>query len=116
MPPLTTMKRTSTERRDPIVLDYRARGSERRRWIGPLEVLKAALAFAVMSWATFGFVYAGATAKLAWVPVSLAAAGLTTGVLAATKQLAPDNTGGARLAIFMSFTVLALWLLALALL
>jgi hypothetical protein len=113
---VTTMKRAPLERRDPIVLDYRSRGSGRRRCIGPLEVLKAALTFAVMSWATFGFVCAGATSEMAWVPISLAAAGLAAGIVAATRQLGPDNIGGARLAIFMSSTVLAIWLLALALL
>ena len=100
--------------RDPIVLNYRSRGSERRRWIGPLEVLKAALTFAVMSWATFGFICNGATSEFAWVPISLAAAGLIAGLVPAARQLGPDNTGGARLAIFMSSTVLAIWLLALA--
>ncbi len=70
----------------------------------------------VVSWATLVLLCAGATGILSWLPILLAAAGLGTGVLAATHPLPRDATPDILGAIFMSFSVLAIWLLALVLL
>ncbi|HEV2295908.1 MAG TPA: hypothetical protein VGR35_18825 [Tepidisphaeraceae bacterium] len=112
---MTNERTTRPEPREAIVLEYRSRGTSRQPLVGPVQWLKASLVLGVASWATFGPICAGATSTWVWLPVSLAAAGLLSGVVAAVGALPRDYTGGALLAIFMGFTVLAIWLLALAL-
>jgi hypothetical protein len=97
------------------VLEYRHRGVSAAPPVGPREWVKVSIALGTLSWVTLGFLCAGATSRAAFLPLSLAAGGLATGVFGATGALPRDATAGALCAIFMSFTVLAIWLLALVL-
>ena len=111
-PPTPTPRRDSEQ----PVLEYRPRAVNPAPKVGPSQWLLASLVLGGLSWTTAVLTCAGAASRFAWVPVSLAAAGLASGVIAAVHHLPRDTTASLFAAMFMSFSVLAIWLLALTLL
>ena len=67
-----------------------------------------------LSWLTGVLLCAGTTSRLAMLPVGFALGGLVTGIIAVLHPLPRESLGDALIGLFMSFTVLAIWLLALA--
>jgi hypothetical protein len=109
------MTTTPPQRREPHPLDYRGREANSAPRV-PREWLKVSVALGVLSWASVALVCALGTSRLALLAVALAAGGLTTGIIAATNALPRDETPTVFGAIFLSFSILAIWLIALILL
>ena len=82
----------------------------------PLLWLKMSVGLGVLSWASVPLACALGTSRLALLPVVLAAGGLTTGIIAASNALPRDETPTVFGAFFLSFSILAIWLIALVLL
>ena len=105
---------TPPDQPDPPVLDYRPRAANPAPRVGPGQWLGASFALGAMSWLTIVLICTGLS-PLAWVPVGFAAAGLVSGFVAAVQPLPRESSVSAVAALFMSFMVLAIWLLALVL-
>jgi hypothetical protein len=115
---MPTMRTTPPQRPEPHPLAYRGPNVNAvpPPAVGPREWLKVSVALGVLSWGSVALVCAGGTSRLALLPVALAAGGLTTGIMAATNALPRDATPTVFGAIFLSFSILAIWLIALVLL
>ncbi len=99
----------------PNVLEYRARGAHAPgRRVTPADCIGASMGLGVVSWLTALLLLAGGW----WpaVPLGLAAAGLALGAWAGVQALGRDASETVMFAVFLNFSVLGLWLLALALL
>jgi hypothetical protein len=96
---------------DPPVLEYRPRAVHPAPRVGPSQWLQASLALGGMSWLTVVMICAGSP-RLAMLPVAFAGAGLVTGIVAAVQPLPRESSAAVIFAVLMSFTVLAIWLLA----
>ena len=99
--------------REPHVLEYRPRAANPAPRVGAHQWLEASMALGVLAWLTMVFLCAGGW--LPWLPIGFAAAGFGTGLLAAVHPLSRETSMSALFAMFMSFTVLATWLLILGL-
>jgi hypothetical protein len=108
---MTTMTPTDPNQPDPLVLQYRPRAANPAPRVGPSQWLQASIALGGMSWLMVALICAG-TPRLALLPVAFAAAGLVTGIVAAVQPLPRESSAAAIFAVLMSFTVLAIWLLA----
>ena len=96
---------------DTPVLEYRPRPVNPAPRVGPSQWLQASLALGGMSWLTVVMICAG-TPRLSMLPLAFAAAGLATGIVAAVQPLPRESSAAAIFAVLMSFTVVAIWLLA----
>ncbi|MDQ3441575.1 MAG: hypothetical protein M3478_14625 [Planctomycetota bacterium] len=70
------------------------------------------VALGVLSWGSVALVCAAGMPWLVLLPVALAAGGLTTGIMAATNALPRDETPTVFGAIFLSFSIVAIWFIA----
>jgi hypothetical protein len=110
-PPLMTQPPDQPE---PNLLEYRSRAMNGPPRVGLRQWVQASVVLGGLSWMSGILLCGGATSRLAMLPVGFAAGGLVCGVVSIVQPLPRESLGDALIGLFMSFTVLAIWLLALA--
>ena len=111
--PLRTMTQPP-DQPEPNLLEYRSRETNPPPRVGPRQWAHASLVMGALSWLSGVLLCGGATSRLAMLPVGCAAGGLVTGIVALVQPLPRESLGDALLGLFTSFTIFAIWLLALA--
>ena len=112
MPP--RMMTQPPDQPEPNLLEYRSRATNPAPRVGPRQWVQASVILGGMAWLSGVLLCGGATSRLAMLPVGFAAGGLVCGIVSILRPLERESLGDGFIGLFMSFTVLAIWLLALA--